>query len=30
MAQWSERVTLEKSTALTAAKPKKKSLFGLF
>ena len=31
MAQWSERIAAEKSTAMTAAaKPKKKSLFGLF
>ena len=31
MAQWSERLAAEKPTAMTAAaKPKKKSLFGLF
>jgi len=30
MAQWSERVAAEKSAAMTSAKPKKKSLFGLF
>ena len=30
MSQWSERVAVEKSTAMTAAKPKRKSLFARF
>ncbi len=30
IAQWSERIAVEKSTAMTAAKPAKKSFFGLF